>query len=123
MFVVNFSKQFADAVARGEKRQTVRKERKDGRRPVVGGTLALYTGMRTKSCRLLRETACTRVLSIEIDLREGRIALDGVRLSIAASIEFARLDGFPTLPAFLEWFQKSSEGIETFRGFCIRWQA
>lgn len=34
----------------GEKRQTIRANRKDGRDPKQGQPLMLYTGMRTKSC-------------------------------------------------------------------------
>ena len=53
MPALNFRAEFADAVERGEKCQTIRAYRKDGRNPKPGDTLHLYTGMRTRACRRL----------------------------------------------------------------------
>ena len=53
MVAYNFQKQFADAVERGEKRQTIRAPRRDGRHAKVGDKLQLYTGMRTKQCGMI----------------------------------------------------------------------
>ena len=66
MPALNFKKQFADKVERGEKRQTIRALRADGRNPQPGQTLFLYTGMRTKSCRKLGEAVCSSVEQIDI---------------------------------------------------------
>jgi len=63
----NFQARFADAVERGEKSQTIRAPRKDGRHAKVGDALQLYTGMRTKQCRKLRDAKCHDVCPILID--------------------------------------------------------
>ena len=67
MPALNFKAEFAPLVESGEKRQTIRKLRKDGRDPKVGDALYLYTGMRTKKCRKLGIAPCESVQPIEID--------------------------------------------------------
>jgi hypothetical protein len=62
----NYKKQFAELVATGRKRQTIRAMRK---RPIkVGDKLYHFTGMRTKQCsQLLPEpTICVSVWTIWI---------------------------------------------------------
>lgn len=65
MPLFNFQKQFADAVERGEKRQTIRARRKI--RPKIGQIAYLYTGARTKACRKLGESKiiCVREVCIK----------------------------------------------------------
>lgn len=67
MPAINFKKQFAPAVESGEKRQTIRARRQDGRDPVAGQTLYLYTGIRTKGCRKLGEVTCKETQQITIE--------------------------------------------------------
>lgn len=55
VFLINFKQQFAEMVESGEKRQTIRRERKGHRQIGKGDHLKLYTGLRTKQCRLLGE--------------------------------------------------------------------
>ena len=52
MPALNFT-MFVDKVESGEKRQTIRAYRKDGRDPKPGDPLYLFTGMRTTACRRL----------------------------------------------------------------------
>lgn len=52
MVAYNFQAQFADAVHRGFKRQTIRAPRKHGH-VQAGAPVQLYTGMRTRGCRKL----------------------------------------------------------------------
>jgi hypothetical protein len=64
MPALNFRPQFADLVSSGQKTQTIRQVRKC---PIkVGDTLWLYTGMRTKQCRLLADAVVTDVQGIQI---------------------------------------------------------
>lgn len=64
MPALNFKKQFAEAVRSGDKHQTIRRKRK---RPfVVGDTVQLYTGQRTKSCEKLGEGYVDFVCNIYI---------------------------------------------------------
>ena len=62
MPALNFKKEFADKVASGEKRQTIRALRKDGKNPRPGQKLYLYTGMRTKYCRKCGDPLTTKEL-------------------------------------------------------------
>lgn len=102
MAALNFQPQFADDVEDGIKRQTVRAHRKDGRPHCKrGDVLKLYTGMRTKSCRLLRVAKVIRVSPVRIE--DVEMFLDGRRLPSAiwsrdqieiTDDEFAQADGF-----------------------------
>jgi hypothetical protein len=113
MPALNFQKQFAPAVEEGNKRQTIRARRK---RPIVpGDVLHLYTGMRTASCRKLRETRCQDVLRVVLSREFAMI--DGEYLIDRES--FAERDGFDSYAAMLAWFEKV-HGLP-FRGDLIRW--
>ncbi|MFQ5647525.1 MAG: hypothetical protein ACE5GM_11395 [bacterium] len=54
--IFGFKKQCVPFIESGRKVSTIREDRKDGRVPRPGDTLRLYTGLRSKSCQLLRET-------------------------------------------------------------------
>lgn len=125
--VLNFQAQFADLVASGEKRQTIRAPRK---RPIsVGDELRLYTGMRTKACRLLGVVTCEKVTPVRIErLGSGAspiLTIDGVCVAIAHNCpwdterRFARADGFKNWREMCEWFDRT-HGLP-FEGVVIRW--
>jgi len=97
----NFKKQFADAVAAGRKRQTIRKPRKRPTSP--GDRLYLYTGMRTKGCRKLREVDCDSVTPLELYFGL-RAFSNGVEMSGAEIVAMARADGFVNALDFFEFF-------------------
>lgn len=118
MVAYNFKKQFADAVAGGTKRQTIRAERKDGRYPTSGDALQLYTGMRTKACRLLRTDVCEQVRQIEIRSDES-VYIDGIECAGDRLADFVGNDGFDTLADFFAFF-KDTHGLP-FRGIIINW--
>ena len=116
MVAINFDGQFAKAVAAGEKRQTVRRQRKP--RPIVAGDrLQLYTAQRTKKSRKLADAVCTGTEMIEID-DEG-VFLGGRFLSADDREAFAQADGFPDYAAMRDWF--SSKSGLPFEGVVIRW--
>lgn len=120
----NFQAQFADAVESGEKRQTIRKLRKDGRDPKVGDTLYLYTGMRTKACRKLGEAVCTSRLGVQIGrycvlVRKGRERWIAQNNAEVASL--AQADGFESFAEMRDWFEKT-HGLP-FTGKLYRWAA
>lgn len=117
----NFKARFADIVSRGEKRQTIRKVRVDGRPPAkVGDTLTLYTGMRTKACRRLFVGRCVAVLPVVIGGRAD-IRLDGLSLGEAEKRALAQADGFADVEAFVAFFDEV-HGLP-FIGWVIRWGA
>jgi hypothetical protein len=67
MVAYSFHKMFVEAVWTGQKRQTIRSHRK--RHARVGERLKLYTGMRTRSCRLIRDDVrCTRIDEFRFDV-------------------------------------------------------
>ena len=126
MPALNFKQQFADAVANGEKRQTVRAHRMDGRphcRP--GDTIKLYTGMRTKQCRLLGEARVTRVDQIKINPTNmelnGRLLMSVLhsRDAYLTDNEFAEADGFDSFMDMAAWFDEV-HGLP-FEGVVIYW--
>lgn len=119
----NFKKQFAPAVERGDKRQTIRKW---ARGACPGATAYLYTGQRTASCRKLGEGTITDVIPIEI----GRHACGepyaymrdhGKHTSIVHSDldALARDDGFQNGDEMVEWFA-SQYGLPFF-GHLFKW--
>jgi hypothetical protein len=112
---INFKKQFADLVVSGEKRQTIRPIRK---RPIQrGDKLYLYTGMRTKQCRKLKETICKNIWPIIV-------GIDWIRfydfcLEYSEMLDTIERDGFQRTKDFFEFFNKQY-GLP-FSGVLIRW--
>jgi len=127
MVAYNFKKQFADDVEYGTKRQTVRAERKDNRHAKPGDNLQLFTGMRTKGCRKLRDAICSRVQKIRIEATE--MFIDGERLQAGSGNQFAdpdnfdndfaKADGFDEFMDMSEWFS-DTHGLP-FEGVLIKW--
>ncbi len=117
MPALNFQAQFAPLVESGEKRQTIRAYRKDGRDPKAGDTLYLYTGMRTKACRKLGEAKCVSVQHIAFD--ESELLIDNFGHWAHEADALARSDGFKAWPDMLAWFEKT-HGLP-FEGLLIRW--
>lgn len=121
-FVLNFKAQFARAIQAGEKRQTIRKNRADGKRPQPGDVAVCYTGLRTRQAKHLLDGQITRCRSVRIEiLHQGELIIDGERLSAEARTEFAHADGFPSWPAMLDFFRGQCSSA-TFDGFCVEWE-
>lgn len=126
MPALNFKTQFAGDVEMGHKRQSVRAHRKDGRPHCkVGDTLKLYTGMRTKACRLLGEA---KVIAVEtIKINSTNMEINGRLLPSAlysrdcetTDNEFAEADGFEGFMEMADWFQ-GVHGLP-FEGVVIYW--
>lgn len=118
MPLLNFKKQFANAVESGIKRQTIRTPRKHEIK--TGDTLYLYTGLRTSSTRKLRTAKCSSVQII-------RIAPDGISFSgdeiceLSKMDKFAQADGFNNYSEMLAWFEEQ-HGLP-FVGILIKWEA
>lgn len=97
----NFQKQFVPMILAGTKGTTIRKRRKY---PVkVGDIVWLYTGMRTKECKLLAGAPCIRIEPIVIWPYEERLAgnLDFSVNQLAAG------DGFSSLHDFFDFFRRT----------------
>lgn len=116
MVAYNFQAQFADAVERGEKRQTIRAIGKR-RHAKEGDKLQLYTGMRTKACRKLREAVCHDFCHILI---EADKIWTSRPLEIHTDLDrWAKSDGFPDWPTMRDFFA-NTHGLP-FNGVLIRW--
>lgn len=120
IFLFNFKRQFAPDVESGKKRQTIRKTRKDKRRPKPGDTAKCFTGLRTVNSLLLRVARVEACMAVRMHIDDGVIIIDGRKLEIAEAGEFARADGFLCLSEMLRWF-KEQYGPGDFEGFCVRW--
>jgi len=120
IFLLNFKKEFASRVESGEKRQTIRRNRKDGRRPQPGDTAKLYTGLRTRDARLLRAAPVAECLAVRMHLLDRVIIVDGRKLEIEEATAFARADGFECFGDLLQWFRDQYQ-TDDFDGFCVRW--
>lgn len=117
MFTFNYKKQFADRVACGVKRQTIRAFRRDGKLPKPGEALRHYTGLRTKYSRKLLDTVCRDVHAVQIT--DSEIVVGGVRLSMNDADALAWADGFASTAEFVEFF-RNQHGLP-FEGFLTRW--
>lgn len=110
----------------GMKRQTIRGPRvRHARR---GDELQLYTGMRTRHCRLLGRAICRAVQPIEISVGPDflRVTLGGVELEDLQVDGLARADGFAGARVFRAFWDKQrphEHDIETTIGYClIEWE-
>lgn len=115
----NFQGQFADDVASGRKRQTIRAT---DRHAKPGMTAYLYTGLRTKNCRKLGMSTLVKIVSVEI----GRHACGEPYAYVANSHlthdsldEFSKSDGFESGEEMAEWFSKQYS--LPFNGFVHMW--
>lgn len=117
----NFKAEFQGLVERGEKVQTIRQNRRDGKRPAPGDTACLYAGLRTRKTRLLREATVTRCRAVRIDFGDDSLVIDGAKLTWDEKIEFARADGFPSWNAMRKFFADQYGTHAPFDGFCVEW--
>lgn len=136
MVAYNFQKRFSHLVEYGQKRQTIRPERK--RHAKTGEFLQLYTGMRSKHCRKLvtPDPVClgvTKILLHTFSLysHEGEIRREGygiyynfadlgTKILTEAEIEkLAIADGFGSSQEFFEFFV-THYGLP-FSGVIVKW--
>lgn len=121
-FLLNFVKELAPLVESGSKLQTIRANRKDGRRPKVGEELKLYTGLRTKGVRLLRPgTPAIDVFPIQMHITRRTIVSNGIPLLQSEIAAMAERDGFKDAIDFFAWFAAHHE--DYFEGWCVRWRS
>lgn len=95
----NFQARFAPKILAGTKPHTIRKRRKHPTK--VGDILWLYTGMRTKECKLIAGAPCVRVEPIVIWPFDERIA-GNIEFSLT---QLAYADGFDSIHDFFEFFR------------------
>lgn len=123
MVAYSFKARFAPLIADGSKTQTVRADRKRHARP--SETLQLYTGMRTRVCRLVATSTCVSVAPIRFDFTLGAVGeleLPGQRLRHRSNLDiFARHDGFADWDDLRAFWAAAHPGMDQFEGVLIRW--
>lgn len=131
MVAYSFKARFAEPILAGTKDQTIRALGKRGHAG-PGQALQLYTGMRTKQCRLIARAECVLQWPVEMQFDRSELGLFGsVWLPDATLVggeidRFARRDGFEgfeDMAAF--WFDEhGAPGADTvvFKGVLIRWK-
>lgn len=106
MPAINFKAEYAAKILEGSKPFTLRKRRVDYRDPApMRSTIALYTGMRTKSCRHFASATCAMrglvrftaagltgadpllVMTAQAGARDGMV-LEQVKSTVLALLEF-----------------------------------
>lgn len=139
MVAYSFPKCFIDPILSGRKAQTIRGDRRRHARP--GEELQLYSGMRTRSCRLIGRATCR-------DIRPFKISVTAVpfhwRVQIGEPAQelywcglppeydgpwapgegFAQADGFRSERHFwIHWRQFCADEpvVDTLFGWLIRW--
>lgn len=118
MPAINFMKRYAAAIEAGTKTQTIRKPRKDGRAHCqAGDTVSLYTGMRTRSCRKLKDVTCLETAQLVITEAPEQIFVNGSRVTDEAA--FVKADGFNSIADFYDFFA-GAHGLP-FHGTLITW--
>ena len=123
MSAYNFQARFAPAVASGQKRQTIRRLRKSGRRHALPGeALQLYTGYGSSLAYKLVEPDPTclsvdPVSIIKVD-DDVQVLVRDEPLSLLELERLARADGFDNIRLFLLFFVES--GLP-FEGVLIKW--
>lgn len=114
MPALNFKIMFRPKIESGFKRHTIRAERAI---PIKrGDRLHLYTGMRTKACKLIFRTRCTRVQQIEI--REWCLKIDGELIFADECQQLAKHDGFENFEEMMAFWK----GRLPFKGQIIHWK-
>jgi hypothetical protein len=119
MGLYNFKSRFAPRILDGSKTHTIRPLRAIADKP--GNTLHLYTGLRTKSARLLMRVPCARIEAIEIIQVDGHpyIFIEGIGLDHSEKEAFARRDGFENFDDFMSFWN----GRLPFKGQIVHWKA
>jgi hypothetical protein len=141
MVAYSFNRRFVPAIESGIKSQTIRAPRRRHARP--GERLQLYSDMRTKACRLIRDdVVCARLDEVRFDLRglhdvptpqTSRQLYDliqGSDLPLAVNgipVEGPERDVFPLHDGFLGWVitGQNSDGLtlQPFAAMVLFWMA
>lgn len=121
MALINFSREdFIKAVEKGTKHFTVRFLRKNPLRK--GESLQLYTGLRTKHARKLRDTVCKNIWELKIVNKKDKFLfyLDGKELPGNEIKDIGNRIGFNSTEDWVTYFKEKYKF--PFRGQLIEWE-
>jgi len=123
---LNFKRQFAEAVANGTKRQTIRKRGKLVWK--VGDLLHFFEGSQNGCGKRLGQATLLSVQQIAIDAYWKNIHLEKpmpyggtymVQIFPEEALALAVADGFASLDAFFEFFQEQHG--RWMNGYLLKW--
>lgn len=120
MVAYSFRPRFVGPILAGEKHQTIRAVRTGrSRHARVGETLQIYTGMRTRNCRLLGTSVCVAKWPITLQFGdEGFIEVNSHRITTMAGMcRFAKKDGFENWWDMERFWQEAHPALRTERGW------
>lgn len=120
MTAYSFKAQFADPILAGSKGGTIRADRRRHARP--GEELQLYTGMRTKHCRLIARKTCIAIEPITLVFDPSWWVRLGT-LENHRDLHGKELDRFAQFDGFVSWTQMMRfwAPARNFTGWHIRW--
>lgn len=139
MTAYSFRPRFVAPILAGTKCQTIRADRKRHARP--GEELQLYTGMRTKQCRLIARVTCQSVQPIYINFVDRKYTKGNDLVIINDKIEypnctggeeiyrttsslngFARRDGFENWADMRRFWEAAHDDLLDWYGVIITWK-
>jgi hypothetical protein len=125
MVAYSFKPQFVEPILWGRKDQTIRALRLGALGHVrPGQPMQLYTGMRTKHCRLIFKTTCIELLQVWLRWRPiVEVIIDGEKLPLRDFDGFARRDGFSDFEAMERFWAQTHGAASVFDGEMPRWRA
>jgi hypothetical protein len=120
MVAYSFKQRFVAPILAGTKRQTIRAHRKRHAWPEE--EMQIYTGMRTKQCRLIARVICEGVAPITIDLPGNAVTLGGETLRGWDKLDpLAWRDGFDGWLSMRCFWLENHPDTPIFSGVLIRW--
>lgn len=127
MVAYSFQARFAAPILAGTKRQTIRTDRRRHARP--GEELQLYTGMRTRQCKLIGRAICRDVRRVALQF-DADPACDGVEIDgrfypgrQAELDRFAVADGFADWADLRAFWRAQHSDVDRFEGVLILWES
>ena len=126
MVAYGFKPMFAPKILDGTKRQTIRAVGKR-RHARPGEELQLYTGMRTRQCKLIARVTCEDTQPIKIVFSSfgvsEKILINGKEIYGEPALdEFAKRDGFPRWLHMRAFWKEQHGDINEFEGVLITWK-
>ena len=89
----------------------------------AGETMQLYTGQRTRQCRLIGRAECVSVMPITLRFEAGAIDMPcGFQTGIEEIEAFARADGFAGWAEMKRFWREQHEVTERWSGMLIHWR-
>lgn len=121
MVAYSFKAQFREPILAGTKRQTIRADRK--RHARLGEALQLYTGMRTRQCKLIGRATCNALVPVTLGLSAGWIDTPAGQMRDPPSLDlFAITDGFADWAYMIAFWRRKHPDMAVFSSILIRWE-